>query len=82
MCLHSVEACLRSEEHTGDALAFSADEGRGTLRKAPIRRVQPLTVGDVRMGKPSMSYVMLRESEGTGGSETSEYPEEEKTFRE
>jgi hypothetical protein len=29
------------KEHTGDALASSADEGRGTLRKALVRRVQP-----------------------------------------
>jgi len=27
--------------HTGNDLAMSADEGRGTLRKAPARRVQP-----------------------------------------
>jgi hypothetical protein len=33
-------------------LAFSADEGRGTPRKAPVRRVQPQAAGDVRMGKP------------------------------
>jgi hypothetical protein len=31
----------RSEqEHTGDAWASSADEGRGTLRKALVSRVQ------------------------------------------
>ena len=28
--------------HTEDALALPADEGRGTLRKAPGRRVQPM----------------------------------------
>ena len=37
---------------TVNVLVSSADEGRGTLRKAPIRRVQPLAVGDIRMGKP------------------------------
>jgi hypothetical protein len=54
------------EGHTEDALASSADEGRGTLRKAPVRCVQPLEAGDVRMGKPSRSHVRERESEGTG----------------
>jgi len=29
------------EGHTGNDLAMRADEGRGTLRKAPARRVQP-----------------------------------------
>ncbi len=28
------------QEHTGDALVSSADEGRGTLRKASTSRVQ------------------------------------------
>jgi len=35
-----------------DALAFSAEEGRGTPRKAPVRRVQPQAAGGIRMGKP------------------------------
>jgi hypothetical protein len=37
-------------------LASSADEGRGTLRKAPTSRVQTLSVGDVRMGKPGLVH--------------------------
>jgi hypothetical protein len=40
------------EGHTGDALASSAEEGRGTLRKARASRVQTQTARDVRMGKP------------------------------
>ena len=39
-----------------DALAYCADEGRGTLRKATIRCVQPLPVVDVRMGKPAWGH--------------------------
>ena len=38
-------------------MASSADEGRGTLRKAPTSRVQTLSVGDVRMGKPGQLHV-------------------------
>ncbi len=41
------------EEHRVDAWVSSADEGRGTRRNAPTRRVQPQAVGGVRMGKPA-----------------------------
>src|SRR5690606_20334631 len=50
----SVSHVESEEGHTVDALASSADEGRGTLRKAPVRRVQPQAAGDVRMGKPDL----------------------------
>ena len=50
----------------GDALASSADEGRGTLRKAPVRRVQPLAAGDVRMGKPIRDHTLISARKGTG----------------
>ena len=50
-----------------DAWASSADEGRGTLRKAPVRRVQPQAAGDVRMGKPAGGYTSaLREEREPG----------------
>jgi hypothetical protein len=31
---------ISEEEHTGDAWVVRAEEGRGTLRKAPVSRVQ------------------------------------------
>ncbi len=46
--------CYKLPERTENALASSAEEGRGTLRKAPVRRVQPLTRrcpnGETRVG--------------------------------
>jgi len=36
-----------------DALASRGDEGRGTLRKAAVRREQPLPAAGIRMGKPT-----------------------------
>ena len=50
-----------------DALALRADEGRGTLRKAPVRRVQPQAAGDSRMGKPGRGHTLsLREEREPG----------------
>ncbi len=72
----------------GNAWASRAEEGRGTLRKAPDRRVQPQQAGGLRMGKPAQGHACARSSEhiaryeGTRGTETSKYPEEQKTFRE
>ena len=36
-----------------DALALRADEGRGTLRKAPVRRVQPQEPEVSEWGNPT-----------------------------
>ena len=41
-----------TEGHLVDALVSDADEGRGTLRKTLVRRVQPQLAGGIRMGKP------------------------------
>ena len=56
-----------------DAWVSSADEGRGTLREAPVRRVQPQAAGDSRMGKPVRGHTLtlLVKGEGTGRTETS-----------
>ena len=46
------------------------------------------TAGDIRMGKPAQGHACGRLSEhiaqheGTGGTETSKYPEEKTVFRE
>ena len=69
----------------GNAWASRAEEGRGTLRKAPGRRVQPQKSGGIRMGKPAQGHACGRSSEhiarheGTRGTETSKYPEEKKS---
>jgi len=62
-------------------LAPSADEGRGTLREASTSRVQTLSVEDVRMGKPDRGHARSPARVGTRGTETSQYPEERKRFR-
>ena len=60
-----------------DALASRADEGRGTLRKASVSRVQALTAVDIRMGKPTRGHARVPPDEhivwtgGTEGTETS-----------
>jgi hypothetical protein len=69
---------------TVDALAPGADEGRSKLRKAPVSRKQALSAGDIRMGQPGGRHgpppapEHIRCVEGTRGTETSQYPEEEK----
>ena len=71
------------KEHRVDALAPYADEGRGKLRKASGSRKQALIRrypnGETRQAK-SLSlqdeYIVL--TEGTRGTETSKYPQEEK----
>ena len=66
-----------------DALAPRADEGRDKLRKATVRSKYPLTRrypnGETWLSKPQSpygEYIAIRE--GTRGTETSKYPEEEK----
>ena len=68
-----------------DALAPDADEGRGWLRKATGSCLPSFDPWMSEWGNPAP--VMGRHSglnkigpvEGTGGIETSQYPEEEKT---
>jgi hypothetical protein len=55
---------VSEKEHTGDALASSADEGRGTLRKAPVSRVQAHQPGMSEWGNPARVVPGHRESEG------------------
>ena len=60
-----------------DVWASGADEGRGTLRKAPVRRVQPHKPEMSEWGNPArVTPRQLRQ--GTGGTETSKYPEEKR----
>ena len=72
------------KEPTVDALAPEADEGRGMAAKSHGELPTKLRSVDVRMGKPGTRHgVSLRPerigpAEGTGGIETSQYPEEKK----
>ena len=62
-----------------DALAISAEEGRGKLRKATERCKQPVTRrypnGGTRQWLCTVTHSIDYE-EGTRGTETSNYPEE------
>jgi hypothetical protein len=65
----------------GDAWVHGGEEGRGKLRKARGRRTQPVSPrwpnGETR---PGASQVTLSQGgERTRGTETSQYPEEEKS---
>ena len=71
------------KEHRVDALAPYADEGRGKLRKATGSRKQALIRrhpnGETRQVKNLSrydEYIVIHE--GTRGTETSKYPQEEK----
>ncbi len=72
-------------ERTVDVLAPGADEGRGRLRYASGSCQPSCDPRISEWGKPSTSDVVLPASEyigcveGTWGSETSQYPQEEKT---
>ena len=71
------------EEHRADALAPSAEEGRGKLRKATESRKQAKTrrypnVETRRTVGPSRQDEHIVLDGGTRGTETSKYPEEEK----
>ena len=71
------------KEHRVDALAPYAEEGRGKLRKAtgsrkqaPIRRHPNGETRQMKSLSPKDESIVLQE--GTRGTETSKYPEEEK----
>ena len=70
------------QRRTGDAWAPGAEEGRGTLRKGSGSRVRavsrPYPNGETQSGL----YQITPQGEGTGRTETSQYSEEKKRFRE
>ena len=70
---------------TVDALAPDADEGRGSLRKASGSREQaPIRGypnGETHRCEPAVPPVEHIDGvEGTWGTETSQYPEEQRSF--
>ena len=62
-----------------DALAPRADEGRGKLRKATGNRKQVLIRGYPNGETRQGLCLVTPTGEGTRGTETSKYPEEEKS---
>ena len=64
-------------------MAPGADEGRDKLRKAAVRSKYPVSRrcpnGGTRLRKAqSLLHESIAHEEGTRGTETSKYPEEEK----
>ena len=70
-------------------MAPSADEGRGTLRKAPGSREQAFIRGcpngETHCGGASFPQYppveFIDQRKATWGTETSKYPEEKRSFR-
>ena len=68
-----------------DAWASRADEGRGNAAISP-GQVRATVAGDLRMGQPRPGHAgrplveHIDEVEATGGTETSQYPEERKVL--
>ena len=69
------------QARVADAMAPGGDEGRASLRKARGRRQGSIPPRDVRMGQPSALRTAwsFKLQAPTGGSETSQYPEEKKS---
>ena len=65
---------------------MDADEGRGKPAKRRGERASTRRSPDIRMGQPGSGYAesLVTEHigyrEGTGGTETSQYPEERKVL--
>lgn len=80
--LHHVKSY---KELTEDALALSAEEGRGTLRKAwgscERAPIPGCPNGETRQSAPlSLVHEPNSVQGGTRGTETSKYPEEKRIF--
>ena len=60
-------------------MALRADEGRGKLRKATGNCKQVLIRGCPNGETQQPSWAVTLQREGTRGTETSKYPEEEKS---
>ena len=61
--------------------ARDAEEGRGKLRKATVRRKHPSIRGYPNGGTPRKGFRDRSNPEATRRSETSQYPEEKKSKR-
>jgi hypothetical protein len=70
---------------TVDALAITADEGRGHAAKRPGEVLATGDPGDSEWGNPPGDWpgaALKKCAAGTGGTETSQYPEEQRGFPE
>ena len=88
--------CCRGTTHAGwersaghphdgrmvDALALAAEEGRGHAAKCPGEALAACDPGISEWGNPpgARPGTQERSWEGTGGTETSQYPEEQRGF--
>jgi hypothetical protein len=65
-----------------DALALAAEEGRGHAAKCPGEALAASDPGISEWGNPPGARPGTQEQfwEGTGGTETSQYPEEQRGF--
>ena len=68
----------REQERTVDAQASGGEEGRGKLRKAPGICKQELIRRCPNGETRQVEDLTLTQSERTWGTETSQYPQEEK----
>ncbi len=75
---------IHEDERTVDALAPAADEGRGHAAKSPGDELATGDPGVSEWGNPLLETEghLTRLGEGTGGTETSQYPEEKRGFPE
>ena len=75
----------RKKGHRADALASRADEGRG-IAAISLGQLRASVAGDFRMGQPCWFHHQqpytehIGVAEATGGTETSNYPEEQRLF--
>ena len=75
------EVC--EDGRTVDALAITADEGRGHAAKRPGEVLATGDPGDSEWGNPPGDWPGASEMlAGTGGTETSQYPEDKRGFPE
>jgi hypothetical protein len=72
----------RGDGRAVDALAPAADEGRGHAAKRPGEALAAGDPGVSEWGNPPGAWpgTLASAGEGTGGTETSQYPEEERGF--
>ncbi len=73
---------IHEDERTVDALAPAAEEGRGHAAKSPGDVLATGDPGVSEWGNPSGARpgTQAQAWEGTGGTETSQYPEEQRGF--
>ena len=84
LCVSMRESESSERRRAGDAWAHGGEEGRGKLRKAGGRSTRPVSPGwpngETRLRVMPQSLLAFGLTERTRGTETSQYPEEEKSI--